>query len=124
MRRWRPGPCGVESSRRSTASSPEMPEPATWALMLIGFGGVGWLASRRRAVGAGAAYAGADAANQMRAVNKPRRLGNGCKRLMGAGDIVQHFYSVIKQHPGQAGPTTEGEPKRGPKRLKTLKPRK
>ena len=24
------------------------PEPSTWALMLIGFGGVGWLVSRRR----------------------------------------------------------------------------
>jgi hypothetical protein len=27
-----------------------VPEPSTWALMLIGFGGVGWLASRRRRV--------------------------------------------------------------------------
>ena len=25
-----------------------VPEPSTWALMLIGFGGVGWLGSRRR----------------------------------------------------------------------------
>ena len=25
-----------------------VPEPSTWALMLIGFGGVGWLVSRRR----------------------------------------------------------------------------
>ena len=32
-----------------TASSLAAPEPSTWALMLVGFGGVGWLASRRRA---------------------------------------------------------------------------
>ncbi len=25
-----------------------VPEPSTWALMLVGFGGVGWLAYRRR----------------------------------------------------------------------------
>ena len=31
-----------------TASSLAAPEPSTWALMLVGFGGVGWLASRRR----------------------------------------------------------------------------
>jgi hypothetical protein len=31
-----------------TASSLATPEPSTWALMLVGFGGVGWLASRRR----------------------------------------------------------------------------
>jgi PEP-CTERM motif len=31
-----------------TASSLAAPEPSTWALMLIGFGGVGWLVSRRR----------------------------------------------------------------------------
>lgn len=31
-----------------TASSLAAPEPSTWALMLIGFAGVGWLASRRR----------------------------------------------------------------------------
>jgi len=31
-----------------------VPEPATWALMLIGFGGLGWLASRRRWAAAGA----------------------------------------------------------------------
>jgi PEP-CTERM motif len=31
------------------------PEPSTWALMLIGFGGVGWLARRRRWATAAAA---------------------------------------------------------------------
>ena len=32
-----------------------VPEPSTWALMLIGFGGVGWLAYRRRRATAPAA---------------------------------------------------------------------
>jgi hypothetical protein len=32
-----------------------VPEPSTWALILIGFGGIGWLASRRRWAAAAAA---------------------------------------------------------------------
>jgi hypothetical protein len=38
-----------------TASSPAVPEPSTWAMMLIGFGGVGWLAQRHRSAAAGTA---------------------------------------------------------------------
>jgi hypothetical protein len=38
----------VAGSVTVTASPLATPEPSTWALMLIGFGGVGWLASRRR----------------------------------------------------------------------------
>jgi hypothetical protein len=38
-----------------TASSLAVPEPSTWALLLTGFGGVGWLASRRRRAPASAA---------------------------------------------------------------------
>ena len=38
-----------------TASSLAAPELSTWALMAIGFGGMGWLASRRRLVAASAA---------------------------------------------------------------------
>ena len=32
-----------------------VPEPSTWAMMVLGFGGVGWLASRRRLAAANAA---------------------------------------------------------------------
>ena len=32
-----------------------VPEPSTWALILVGFGGIGWLASRRRWAAAAAA---------------------------------------------------------------------
>jgi len=38
----------VAGSVTVTASPLGTPEPSTWALMLVGFGGVGWLASRRR----------------------------------------------------------------------------
>ena len=54
-----PGAYGAEQTTTSdgiwvtgtisvTASALATPEPSTWALMLIGFGGVGWLARGRR----------------------------------------------------------------------------
>jgi len=45
----------VAGSVTVTASSLAAPESSTWALMLVGFGGVGWLTSRRRRVTANAA---------------------------------------------------------------------
>ncbi len=46
-----PGGVWVTGNVSVTASAiGTVPEPSTWALMLIGFGGVGWLASRRRRV--------------------------------------------------------------------------
>ena len=37
----------VADSVTVTASALATPEPSTWALMLIGFGGLGWLARGR-----------------------------------------------------------------------------
>lgn len=45
----------VAGSVTVTASPLGTPEPSTWALVLVGFGGVGWLASRRRWAAASAA---------------------------------------------------------------------
>jgi PEP-CTERM motif len=46
------GTRGAESSFSGTlnyAAAPAVPEPATWAMMLLGFGAVGWQMRRRRA---------------------------------------------------------------------------
>ena len=39
---------GVVQPFSATAPAPSVPEPSTWALMIVGFAGVGFLAIRRR----------------------------------------------------------------------------
>ncbi len=40
---------GIDNLSRAAATSGGVPEPAAWALMIVGFGGVGGLLRRRRA---------------------------------------------------------------------------
>lgn len=38
----------LDNLRFGAASTPAVPEPATWAMMLVGFGAIGWTMRRRR----------------------------------------------------------------------------
>lgn len=46
-----PGTASLRVSGNTTTIAPAVPEPATWAMMIIGFMGVGFLAYRRRSGG-------------------------------------------------------------------------
>jgi hypothetical protein len=100
-----------------------IPEPATWAMMIAGFGLVGGMARRRRLAGAGVGPAAATGLVPPSRRHPPVPLANGCqeRREIGepAGDEVDDLAFALDH---ALDPEHRGRKDETPLRLEQLRP--